>query len=92
MPMGGIPLPADLPMPGPPVADAEVLSLASVVGGGPSTVMDTTSSPRRMTRPNTLLSSLSSEMPFLGGSFLNSSASPRPTFMCLSKAMRVPTK
>ena len=87
----GMPLPADLPTPGPPVAPtADVLSLASVVGGGPSTVMDTTSSPRRMTRPSTLLSSLSSE-PFFAGSFLKTSASPRTTFMCLSNAMNLPT-
>ena len=31
----------------------------------------------------------SSVLPFLGGSFLNSSASPSTRFMCLSKAMNL---
>ena len=64
----------------------------SSLGGGPSTVRLTTSSPRSSTNPSTRLVCRSSSLsPFLGGSFLNSSASDSTRFMCLSNAMNRPT-
>uniref|UniRef100_A0A2I3TRU0 Uncharacterized protein n=3 Tax=Homininae TaxID=207598 RepID=A0A2I3TRU0_PANTR len=75
----GIPLPAALPIPGPPAAPAR----------GPSTVIETRFSPRSSTRPRTRFSSLSSTPHLI---FLNSSQSQRIKFMCLSKALKVPMK
>lgn len=89
----GMPRPAARPIPGPPAAAAAARTMrASSAGGGPSTVRSITSSPRKMTRPSTLrCSRSSSEIPFFGGSFLNSSASPSTRFMWRSKAMNLPT-
>jgi len=60
-PVGAIgnPLPTALAVPGPP----GVIPKPSSGGGGPSTVMDTTASPRNIINPKALFSSLSSEMP-----------------------------
>jgi hypothetical protein len=49
----GMPRPAARPIPGPACAAAPLASRVSSAGGGPSIVRSTTSSPRRMTRPNT---------------------------------------
>ena len=59
-------------------------------GGGPSTVIVTKCSPRRSTRPSMRFSSFSSLEPF-GRILRNSSQSPSIRFMCLSKALNVPT-
>jgi hypothetical protein len=85
-----MPLPAALPTPGPPGARR---SLGSG-GGGPSTLRDTTESPRRSTRPNTRFSSFSSfsPPPFFPLIRRNSSHSPNTRFMCLSNAMNVPIR
>ncbi|KAL0914374.1 hypothetical protein M5K25_014718 [Dendrobium thyrsiflorum] len=95
----GMPRPAALPIPGPARAEAvDAFARDSSGGGGPSTVMDTTSSPRSRTRPRVRRSSRSSGGPppgFLdplaGGSLRNSSQSPRTRFMWRSKAMNLPT-
>nr|GMD36456.1 proline-rich protein 3-like isoform X2 [Ipomoea batatas] len=75
----GTPLPAARPIPGPGTAFAAEVALTrdSSGGGGPSTVMEITSSPRRRRRPRVRRSSRSSFEPFVGGSFRNSSQSPR---------------
>mmetsp|Transcript_372 Transcript_372/g.1425 ORF Transcript_372/g.1425 Transcript_372/m.1425 type:complete len:221 (+) Transcript_372:55-717(+) len=85
-----IPLPAGLACPGPPGVS---LSL-SAGGGGPSTVRDTTFSPRTSTNPRTRRCSLSSTS--LSSVLLRtrrySSQSPSTRFMWRSKAMKVPTR
>lgn len=89
----GTPLPAALPTPGPPAAPAKgTLAIPVSFGGGPSTVMDTRFSPRNKTNPNTLFSSLSGCLEFLGLIFLNSSQSHSIRFICLSNALKVPMK
>lgn len=89
----GIPLPAALPIPGPPAAPASGTRAMPVsLGGGPSTVIETRFSPRSSTRPRTRFSSLSACFEFFGLIFLNSSQSHRIKFMCLSKALKVPMK
>ena len=92
---GTIPLPAITPRPGPAPA---TLCFVPAEGGGPSTVNDTTFSPRKSTSPRVRFSCRSSTAKagvFLATCLLlivrNSSQSPRTRFMCLSKAMNVPT-
>lgn len=88
----GIPLPAALPIPGPGTTPAAFTIRASSAGGGPSTTISITSSPLSIINPRTLLFSLSSSgTPFFGGSCLYSSASPNTKFICLSKAINLPT-
>lgn len=76
---------ADLP-PGANLAEAEG-------GGGPSTAIFTTFSPRIRTNPRLLFSVLSSNnpTPLLLFKMRNSSASLRTRFKCLSNARKVPT-
>lgn len=89
----GRPRPAGAAWPG-PVAPAPSLFFGSA-GGLLSTVMDTTQSPRNTMSPSARFSSLSSPVfppdALFTGRRLNSSASPRTTFMCLSNAMNLPT-
>lgn len=90
----GTPRPAARPTPGPETAEAAAdLARDSSGGGGPSTVMEMTSSPRRRTRPRVRRSSRSALdlEPLAGGSLRNSSQSPRTRFMWRSKAMNLPT-
>lgn len=47
--MSGIPRPAATPFPGPAI---KPLPSSSLLGGGPSTLIDTTVSPLTMTKPN----------------------------------------
>ena len=61
-------------------------------GGGPSTVSDTMFSPRSRMNPNVRFSSRSTPRVPLPLIFRNSSQSDRMRFMCLSKALKVPTK
>lgn len=61
-------------------------------GGGPSTVSDTMFSPRNRMNPNVLFSSRSTPRDPFPLTFRNSSQSARMRFMCLSKALNVPTK
>eukprot|EP00982_Pelagococcus_subviridis_P011441 31085-Pelagococcus_subviridis.AAC.16 len=87
----GIPRPAAFPIPTPGGACCACARLSSC-GGGPSTVRETTSSPRRSKNPRTRRTWRSSSVsPFFGGSFLNSSASPSTMFMWRSNAMNRPT-
>uniref|UniRef100_A0A2K6SHL5 Uncharacterized protein n=1 Tax=Saimiri boliviensis boliviensis TaxID=39432 RepID=A0A2K6SHL5_SAIBB len=89
----GIPLPASLPIPGPPAAPASGTRAIPVsFGGGPSTVTETSFSPRSSTRPRARFSSLSACLEFFGLIFRNSSQSQRIKFMCLSKALKGPMK
>ena len=84
-----IPRPAALPEPGPPAAPTTARRRSSC-GGGPSTDMETTVSPRMSTRPSVRFSSRSSFLP-LTATFRNSSQSHRMRFMYLSNAMNLPT-
>lgn len=87
----GRPLPAALPTPGPVGAICPFCALSSSVGGGPSMVSDTISSPRSSKSPKTRRSSLSaSDFPFFGGSFLYSSVSAKTKLKCLSNARNLP--
>jgi hypothetical protein len=93
-PMGatGRPLPPACATPGPPgTPKAPNLFFLSSGGGLDSTVRETTFSPRMMTMPRGRFSSRSSPLPPLTVILRNSSASPNTTFMCLSKAMNLPT-
>jgi len=83
-----IPRPAARASPGP--LPPAALGFSSI-GGGPSTDRETTHSPRIKTKPRVRFSSRSSFNFPLGVIFLNSSQSPRIMFMCLSKAMNLPT-
>uniref|UniRef100_A0A8D2ANH9 Uncharacterized protein n=1 Tax=Sciurus vulgaris TaxID=55149 RepID=A0A8D2ANH9_SCIVU len=87
----GIPLPAALPIPGPPAASG-TRAMPVSLGGGPSTVIETRFSPRSSTRPRTRFSSLSAYLEFFSLIFLNSSQSQRTKFIGLSKALKVPMK
>ena len=84
-----IPRPAALPTPGPPSAPATGFRRSSC-GGGPSTDIEMTVSPRTSTNPSVRFSSRSSFLPF-GVILRNSSQSLRMRFMNLSKAMNLPT-
>mmetsp|Transcript_42999 Transcript_42999/g.138175 ORF Transcript_42999/g.138175 Transcript_42999/m.138175 type:complete len:227 (+) Transcript_42999:471-1151(+) len=84
-----MPRPAAFATPGPPSAPATGLRRSSW-GGGPSTDMDTTVSPRTSTRPSVRFSSRSSFFPLIV-TLRNSSVSDRIRFMYLSKAMNLPT-
>lgn len=87
-----MPLPAALPTPGPPAPGTGTLGMPSSAGGGPSTVSETTCSPRRRTRPRLRLSSRSGPFTDLALSLRNSSQSARTRFMCLSNALNVPIR
>ena len=87
-PIGGaaVPRPAPRAIPGPPgVSFPEILG-----GGGPSTAKLTTFSPRIKTNPKFRFSVFSSTTAPLLRNVLNSSASDRTKFICLSKAKKVP--
>jgi len=84
-----IALPAACAFPGPP-APPSPISLAGWEGGA-SALIVTMFSPLRRTRPRARFISLSFSFGFLGFIFLNSSVSESTRFMCLSKAMKVPT-
>lgn len=96
-PMGAPPIGSGAPRagiafitPGPPGASFSSTS----GGGGPSIVIDTTESPRRMIKPNARFSSRSSDSPlvFFARTFRNSCVSPKTMFMCLSNAKKTPTR
>jgi len=85
------PRPAPAAAPGPPGA----FLVAAEFGPGPSTVMETMFSPRRMTNPSLRRSSRSTTIPasfFLPFVRRNSDVSESTMFMCLSNAMNVPTR
>mmetsp|Transcript_17400 Transcript_17400/g.27804 ORF Transcript_17400/g.27804 Transcript_17400/m.27804 type:complete len:245 (-) Transcript_17400:59-793(-) len=84
----GIPRPAARPIPGPPGPAEADFGLGA---GGASADMEITFSPRRRTRPKLRFSSFISE-DFLLFTTRYSSQSPSTIFMCLSKAMKVPTR
>ena len=90
----GIPRPTTpRPNPGAEMADGSgTRGTPSSGGGGPSTVRETMFSPLNRTKPRTLFSSLSIPLDPFPLIFLNSSQSARIKFMCLSNALKVPTK
>ena len=85
--IGKVPRLTGILLPGPPaLASICFLSLT----GGASGKIDIIFSPRSSTKPNIRLISLSLSS-LLGLIVRNSSQSARTTFICLSKAMKVPT-
>ena len=78
-------------LPIPPI-DAASPTLLPAYAGGASALIVTMFSPLRSTSPRALFISRSFSSGFLGLIFLNSSVSANTQFICLSKAMKVPTK
>ena len=86
-----IALPIGLALPGPPAAGAPSPTLLEGYAGGASADMVTMLSPLSRTKPSALFCSRSLSVVFFGLIFLNSSVSANTKFMCLSKAIKVPT-
>ena len=76
--------------PMPPIA-APSPTLRPAYAGGASALIVTMLSPRSKTRPSARFISRSFSSGFLDLTFLNSSVSASTQFICLSKAMNVPT-
>jgi hypothetical protein len=84
-------LPIDCALPGPAVEVDCSPTLLAFYDGGASAEIVIIFSPRIITNPNPLLYSLSGSPGFLLLILLNSSVSATTQFICLSKAMKVPT-
>ena len=85
-----IDLPIGYALPIPPMPADSPTRLPAYAGGA-SALIVTMLSPLNSTRPSALLISRSFSSGFLGLIFLNSSVSASTQFICLSKAMNVPT-
>ena len=83
-------LPIGCAFPGPAVVAPSATRLDGYVGGA-SALMVTMFSPRRSTNPSALFYSRSLSSGRFGFIFLYSSVSASTRFMCLSKAIKVPT-
>ena len=84
-------LPIGWALPG-PANPAPSPILLAYYDGGASALIVTIFSPLSKTKPSALFYSLSLSSGFLGLIFLYSSVSAKTKFICLSKAMNVPTR